>query len=77
MRVHEKTYVNLELDIRIASTVRLKYCTILKPNIAKVCYRKVRLNPNLPPNEIYEITQIKKGFIVNEPGLQVINSVAK
>ena len=28
-------------------------------------------------NEFYEITQIEKGFIVNEPGLRVINTVAK
>ena len=76
LRINGKTYVNLEQDIHIASTVRLQHTTILKPNTAKICYGKIRQNPDLAVNEFCEITQIEKGFIVNEPGLRVINAVA-
>ena len=42
-----------------------------------ICYGKVRENPDLPVGQSYEISQIDKGFIVNQPGLQIINTVSK
>ena len=41
-----------------------------------ICYGKVRENPDLPVGQSYEITQIDKGFLVNQPGLQIINTVS-
>ena len=41
-----------------------------------ICYGKVRENPDLPVGQSYEIAQIDKGFLVNQPGLQIINTVS-
>ena len=68
-------HVNLE-DIHIASTVRMKTTCLIKPQTAKICYGKVRENPDLLVDQNYEITQIHRGFIVNQPGLQIINTVS-
>ena len=41
-----------------------------------ICYGKVRENPDLPVGQSYEIAQIDKSFLVNQPGLQIINTVS-
>ena len=74
LRINGKHYVNLEEDIHIASTVRMKRTCLIKPQTASICYGKVRENPALPVGQSYEISQIEKGFIVNQPGLQIIMS---
>ena len=71
----EKTYVNLEEDIHIASTVRMKHTCVIKPNTAQICYGKVRENPDLPSGQLYDVMEINRGFIANEPELKVINCV--
>ena len=76
LRINGKTYVNLEEDIHIASTVRMKTTCLIQPQTAKICYGKVRENPDLLVVQNYEITQIDRGFIVNQPGLQIINTVS-
>ena len=76
MRINGKHYVNLEEDIHIASTVRMKRNITLKPKTAKICLGKVRPCPDLPTGKSYEVHEINKGFIVNEPGLQIVNSVS-
>ena len=76
IRINGKHYVNLEEDIHIASTVRIKRTCLIKPQTAMICYGKVREHPDLPSGQSYEISQIDKGFIVNQPGLQIINTVA-
>ena len=76
LRINGKHYVNLEEDIHIASTVRMKKTCLIKPQTAIICYGKVRENPDLPVGQSYEITQIDKGFLVNQPGLQIINTVS-
>ena len=73
LRINGKHYVNLEEDIHIASTVRMKTTCLIKPQTAVICYGKVRENPDLPVGQSYEISQTDRGFIVNQPGLQVIN----
>ena len=75
LRINGKHYVNLE-DIHIASTVRMKKTCLIKPQTAMICYGKLRENPDLPVGQSYEITQIDKGFLVNQPGLQIINTVS-
>ena len=76
IRINGKHYVNLEEDIHIASTVRMKKTCLIKPQTAVVCYGKVRENPDLPVGDSYEVSQIDKGFLVNQPGLQIINTVS-
>ena len=63
LRINGKTYVNLEEDIHVASTVRMKH--------------KVRNNPDLLPGQSYNVTEINRGFISKEPGLKVINCLTK
>ena len=76
LRINGKHYVTLEEDIHIASTVRVKKTCLIKPQSAIICHGRVRENPNLPVGQSYGISQIDKGFIVNQPGLQVINTVS-
>ena len=76
LRIKGKHYVNLEEDIHIASTVRLKKICLIKPQSALICHGKVRENPDLPVGRSFEISQTDKGFLVNQPGLQIINTVS-
>ncbi|MCG7879415.1 MAG: RNase H-like domain-containing protein, partial [Candidatus Thiodiazotropha endolucinida] len=76
LRINGKHYVNLEEDIHIASTVRMKRTCLIKPNTAMICYGKVRENPDLPVGSSYEVSQIDKGFLTDQPGLQIINTVS-
>ena len=76
IRINRKYYVNLQEDIHIASTVRMKNTCLIKPQTAIICYGKIRENPDLPTGQSYEIEQIDKGFLINQPGLQIINTVA-
>lgn len=76
LRINGKTYVNLEEDIHVASTVRMKRTCVIKPQTARICYGKVRNNPNLPSGQMYEISEIDRGFLTNEPGLKIINTVS-
>ena len=76
LEINGQHYVNLEEDIHIASTVRMKRTCLIKPQTAMICYGKVRENPNIPAGQSNEISQIDRGFIVNQPGLQISNTVA-
>ena len=76
IRINGKHYVNLQEDIHVASTVRMKNTCLIKPQTAIICYGKVRENSDLPTGQSYEIEQIDKGFLINQPGLQIINTVA-
>ena len=60
----------------MASTVRMKKKCLIKPQTALICHGKVRENPDLPVEQSYEISQIDRGFIVNQAGLQIINTVS-
>ena len=55
--------------------IRMKHTCLIKRKTAVICYGKVRENPDLPVGH-YEISQIDKRFIVDQPGLQVINTVS-
>ena len=76
IRINGKYYVNLQEDIHIAATVRMKNTCLIKPQTAIIWYGKVRENPYLPTGQSYEIEQIDKGFLINQPGLQIIITVA-
>ena len=77
LRINGKHYVSLDEDIHVASTVRMKRTCVLKPQSARICYGKVRNNPDLPSEQMYDISEIDRGFISNEPGLKIINTVSK
>ena len=77
MRIQGKHYCKLEEDIHIARTVRMQHNVVLKPNSGTICYGKVREHPNIKVGSIFDVSQIECGFMQDEPGLQVINSVAK
>ena len=76
LRINGKHYVNLQEDIYVASTVRMKNTCLIKPPTAIIYYGKVRENPDLPTGQSYEIEQNDKGILINQPGLQIINTVA-
>ena len=77
LRINGKFYASLDEDIHVASTVRMKRTCVLKPQTARICYGKVRNNPDLPSEQVYDISEIESGFISNEPGLKIINTVSK
>ena len=74
LRINSKYYVNLEEDIHIASTLRMTKTCLNKPNTAMICYGKVRENPDLPTGVSYEVSKIDKGFLTDQPSLQIINT---
>ena len=53
----------------------MKTTCLIKPQTAVICNVKCKENPDLPVGQSYEISQIDRGFIVNQPGLQEINTV--
>ena len=76
LRINGNHYVNLEEDIHIATTIRMKKTCLIKSQTVMIYYGKVRENPDLPVGQSYEIIQRDKGFLVNQPGLQFINTVS-
>ena len=76
LRINDKHYVNLEEDIHVESTVRMKKTSLIKRQTAIICKRKVRENPELLVGQTHEVSQIDKIFIVNQLGLQIINTVS-
>ena len=56
---------------------RTKYTFFFKPQTAKLCYAKVRHNPDIPVGQVYQIFSVDRGFTHREPGIQVVNSVGK
>ena len=54
----------------------MKKTCLIKPNTAMICYGKVRENPDLPIGVSYEVSQTDKGFLTDQPGLQIINTVS-
>ena len=77
IRIGDKNYVNLEEDIHIASVIRIKSTTVIKPQTATICYGKVNYNPEIPTERSYQICSADRGFLVKEPGLQIVNSVSR
>ena len=71
------TTVPLEEDIHIASLVRLGSKTVLKPQSATVCIGRIKDSGEIPSGELYAVSAIEKGFMGNQPGLMVSNSIAK
>ena len=71
------TYVPLEEDIHIASIVRLAAKAVIKPQTAHVSQGKLKQNVGLNNEQLFQIASIENGYISNEPGLMIANSVIK
>ncbi|MES9994030.1 MAG: retropepsin-like aspartic protease [Candidatus Thiodiazotropha sp.] len=76
LRIGSST-VPLEEDIHIASLVRLRSTTVLKPQTATVCVGKIKDSSAFQVRQIYSVTATETNFISNEPGLMVSNSVGR
>ena len=68
-----KVYVPLEEDIHIASLARLVHKTKIKPQSSVVCFVKSKLQST--GSGFYEISQIDKSPISDEPGVMMTNSI--
>ena len=74
IRVHG-TYIPLVDDIHVASIIRSNAKVKLLPQTAHVCYCRVRKHPQFQVGDDYEITPLESGYLGNEPGLLLANSV--
>ena len=70
-----KTYVKLEEDCHIASIVRLKKKTTIKPQSAVICHVKLNQGFQLSDGKIVELSNFVNGCINDEPGLHIRESV--
>ena len=68
-----KTEIPLEEDIHIASLVRLRSKTILKPQTATICQGKIKDSSGFPSTKFYSVSAVDTDFIGSEPGLMVSN----
>ena len=69
--------IPLEDDLYINSLVRVAQKKVLKPQTATVVWGKFKSHDPTKKKRIYCASAIDTGFIAQEPGLTVINSVAK
>lgn len=74
MRIGSK-YIPLVEDIHIASVVRLAGKVVLKPQTATICRGKVKDRPYFTEGALMEVVAADTGFVGEEPGLMVSNSV--
>ena len=63
------TIVPLQDDRCIASIIRLKRTTILKPQSINQLQGKLKHNPSLDIQTDYQVCEIKSGYVYNEPCL--------
>ena len=71
------TYDPVIEDIYIASMVRLKSTLVLKPHTAYICKGRVKNNPQISKQGIYQVSSIEQSFINNDPGLEMTSAVIK
>ncbi|XP_067655940.1 uncharacterized protein [Haliotis asinina] len=72
-----KTYVPLEDDVHISSIIRLAGETVIKPQSKSIVKGKVKNGTPFEVNNVYEATGTDSGYLGNEPGLLVSNSIVK
>ena len=69
--------VPLESDAYLDSLIRTAHCKTLKPQTVAVVWGKVKARRPLILNEVYSVRAVDAGFIKQEPGLMVANSIAR
>ena len=68
-------YVPYEQDIHIVSLLRVNKTTVLKPQTAQICQVRMKDVPYFEQGAMLEIVGTDKGFLSEEPGFWVTNSV--
>ena len=71
------TYVPLIEDIHIASIVRLKSLLVLKSHNVYICKGRVKNNPQISKQGIYQVSSIEHSFINNDLGLEMTSALIK
>ena len=69
-----KSYIKMEEDIHISSLIRLKSKTQLKPQSGKLCWGRIKGNPQILKAKLHQVMSIENN---NEPGLLTINAIVK
>lgn len=67
----------MPLEEDIASIIKLKSKTVIKPQTSNICLTKIKNNPEIIKQKLFKISQIDTGYVSTEPGLMVGNSVVK
>ncbi len=70
-----KSYVPLEEDIHISLIVRSVSNIKIKPNHSMLLSGKIK--SQVMKNQLYEVNALTDGFISQEPGIQIINSIVQ
>ena len=70
-----KQFVPLDEDIHISILMRLTHRAKLKPQSSIICFVKTKLNTK--DSDSFENSPVEKGFIADEPGIMLINSIPK
>ena len=70
-------YIPYEQDIHIASIVRTTKTKVLKPQTATVCYVRMKDSPYFETDQELEVSGTDKGFLAEEPGVIVTNTLVK
>ena len=68
-------FISLQDDRFVASIVRAKQTTILKPNSTNELVGKLKDTPSISINCIYEICPVQKGFMYDEPNVELAPSL--
>ena len=69
-------YVPLQNDICIASLVRLCKTVTFKPQTTYRLPSKLKQNPSIPENSVYEVTAVEKGFLTSDPYIKLTLSLS-
>ena len=72
-----KSYVKLEEDLHISSSVRLATKTQIKPQTAKFCMCKVKGNKQALHNRLHQVIPSENSILNQELGLLAVNSIVK
>ena len=70
-----KSYVALEQDIHISSLERLAKRTRLKPQSVTISAGKTKMTHKKNSNELLEISHIEKGYLTQETGVMLGNTI--
>ena len=70
-------YIPLEDDKIIASIVRLKKTTILKPRSVNYLVGKIKQNPHFTTNQEFFVESVNKGYLCEEPNLELQPALMK
>ena len=71
-----RSYVTMEEDLHIARVVRITTDTVITPQSVTICPARTK-GFTVGPDMLYEVRAVTQGFLGNEPGLLISNTVIK